>query len=191
MGWDDIDNTQPAASGLVSAGDDEIRQLKTDVLEGAAVEHSILAATQGRHMFSLNASPPSPLGLDGRIAFETGNADNPLLYVEGSGVSRGVGIHRKRIIAAGSVSVANNSGAEVNLATYSDGHQLYLFSVYPDQNVDVNYAQGIAGVSPAGLYVWLRRTRTGASTGNDKLAIRNEDTGVTISVSYDVFQLIY
>lgn len=191
MGYSDIDSASPAASDLVSAGDDEIRALKADVLAGAGVEHQIVGGgiQDGRHKFPIGASSPTVVNVDGHIAFQTGVADNPMLYVEGTGVARVVGIHRLEV-ASGAATVANNSGVEVTLATYSDAHKLYVVTAYVDTNCNVEYAQGVSGVSPAGLYVWIRRTRTGSSTGNDKLALRNEGVGSDVEVTYKVFELL-
>lgn len=191
MGFKDIDVASPASGDLVSAGDDQIRALKADILAGMGQEHQVTGTSgqDGVHKFPL-ASSPSVQNVDGRIVFlDDGSADNPILNVEKSGAFRRVGLHRL-LVASGSVTVNDNTGSEVNLATYSDAHALYIPSIHIDQNVDLNYGVGIASTSPAGLYAWIRRTRTGSATGNDKLALRNENTGVNIAVTYAVYKIL-
>lgn len=189
-GYADIDSTSPAGSDAANTIDDQIRDLKADLLVGVAIEHDdgqTTAAHQGYHAFSAGNTASIPASAnrpDGHLYFVNDVADTLLPYRNnaGGGVYSAVGGGWLTKIDSSAV-VNNATESTINIQAWSAGHVYYTVSAYTNGGTTPTIVYGDS--TGADIHVWIERVKG----GQDELHIRN-DTANPETVFYKVRQAV-
>lgn len=188
-GYASIDDATPAGSDAANTIDNQIRDLKTDLLAGVVIEHDdgqTTAAHQGYHMFSAGNTASLPATgnrPDGHLYFVNDVADTLLPYRNNGGVAYSA-VGAAWLTKINSSAVVNNATeSTIAIQAWTAGHVFYTVSAYTNGGTTPTIVY--SNTTAADICVWIERVKG----GNDELHIRN-DSGNNETVFYKVRQTV-